>query len=98
MREPARDEERIDSLLRVAGEQEPLRAERAEQHDRHVVDPRSRVGRRGRHRGPVRPEHAERDVVERELIPRRQAPAAQAPAGQRGLERRVSPDPPNVFI
>ena len=89
MREPARDEERINSLLRVAREQEPLRAERAEQHDRHVVDPRPRVGRRGRHRGPVRPEHAERDVVERELIPRRQAPAAQAPVGQRGLERRV---------
>jgi hypothetical protein len=89
MREPACDEERIDSLLRIAGEQEPLRAERAEQHDRHVVDPRPRVGRRGRHRGPVRPEHAERDVVEHELIPRRQAPAAQAPAGQRGLERRV---------
>jgi hypothetical protein len=89
MREPARDEDRIDSLLHVAGEQEPLRAERAEQHDRHAVDPRPRVGRGARYRGPVRPEHAERDVVERESIARRQEPAAHAPARQRGLERRV---------
>jgi hypothetical protein len=88
--ESARDEDRIDSVLRVPGEQEPLSAERAEQHDRDVVDAGPRVGRGARHGDPVRPEDVERDVVEGEPIAGRQDVAVQAPPGQGGLERGIA--------
>jgi hypothetical protein len=88
--EPARDQDRVDALLRIAGEQEPLAAIRAEEDDRDVVDARPSVGRSARNRRPVRPEHAERDVVEREPVARRKQLAAQAPPCQRGQERRVA--------
>ena len=53
--QPARHEGRVDSLLDVAGEQEALPADLAEQDDRHVVDGRSRRRPAGaaRHRGPA---------------------------------------------
>ena len=68
--EPARHQDGIDFLLDVAGEQEALGADRAEQHDRHVVDPGSRVGRSARHAARIRPQHPERDPVEREAVSR----------------------------
>ena len=53
--EATRHQNGIDSLLDVAREQEALRAHRAEQHDRHVVDPGSRVGRSPRHAARIGP-------------------------------------------
>jgi hypothetical protein len=53
--EAARHQDGIDSLLDVAREQEALGADRAEQHDRHVVDPGSRVGRSPRHAARIGP-------------------------------------------
>jgi len=49
-REAGRDQCRIHVLLHVAGQQEPTVPDRAQQHDRHVVDPRPAVGGLVRHR------------------------------------------------
>jgi len=64
----AGEKDRVDALLYVAGEEEPLRAERPQQDDRHVVDARAGVSRLRRHRTRVGPEDAETDIVEAEPI------------------------------
>jgi hypothetical protein len=89
-REAAGHEDRIDPLLDVAREEEPLGAERAEQDDRDVVDAGPGVRRLGRHRRAVGPEHLEADVVEGEPIAGRESPARLVPGGERRLERCVS--------
>ena len=64
----AGEKDRVDALLDVAGEEEPLRAERPEEDDRHVVDARAGVGRLRRHRTRVGPQDAETDIVEAEPV------------------------------
>ncbi len=75
---------RIDLLLDVAGQEEPVRAERAEEHDRHVVDRRAPVRRVHRDSTRVGPEDLELDRVEGETVARRQGPAR----GTAAVERR----------
>ena len=84
-RQPLRDDRRVDALLDVAHEQEPPRADLAEEHDRHVIDRRATVRRLDGHGSAVRPEHAHRDVVDREAIPGRQATVRRS-----GLDREPS--------
>ncbi len=62
------DEDRVDVLLDVAGEQEPASVDFTEQDDRDIVDRRAGVGRLVRDRAPVRPEDAEADLVEGEPV------------------------------
>jgi len=64
----AGEKDRVDALLDVAGEEEPLRAERPEEDDRHVVDARSGVRRLRRYGTGVGPEDAEADIVEGEPV------------------------------
>jgi hypothetical protein len=61
----------VDALLDVAGEQESMLVELAEQDDRHVVDRGAAIGRLERHTVGVRPEDAKPDLVERQAIPGR---------------------------
>ena len=68
------EEDRIDALFDIPRQQESLSPERSEQHDRDVVDPRSRVWRCSRHTARVGPQHLEVDVVELEGVARREAP------------------------
>jgi hypothetical protein len=58
----------IDALLDVAHEQHTTVTDLAEQHDRHVVDPRAAVGRRRRDLAADRPQDAQADVVDVEAI------------------------------
>lgn len=60
----ARQQDRVDLLLDVAGQQEPLRAEGAEQDDRDIVDRRAAVGRVARDGIAVGPQHSQVDRVE----------------------------------
>jgi hypothetical protein len=64
---------RIDSLLDVAGQQEALAANLAEEHDRDVVDRRSAVGRALGDPPGVGPQHAQADVVDREPVAGRES-------------------------
>ncbi len=73
-RQAASQELGIDLLLDVAGKQEAVRAEAAEQNDRNVVDRRSAVGRMLGHAPRVRPQDPELDLVQPEPIAGRQGP------------------------
>ena len=57
-RESAPDQDRVDRLLDVAGQQEPLAPDLAEQDDRDVVDRRPAVGRLAGDRARIRPQVA----------------------------------------
>ena len=72
-RQAAPEQLRIDTLLDVAGKEESLAADLAEQHDRDVVDRGPAVGRVEGHPVRIRPQDAEVDRVEREVIAGRQA-------------------------
>jgi len=72
-------EARVDVLLDVAGQQEATLPDRTKQHDRHVVDARTGVGRLGRHLAADRPQDAQLDLVDRQPIA----------GGQRKVRRRV---------
>ena len=61
-------ERRIDRLLDVARQQEPVVAHRPEQHDRDVVDPRPAVRRHDRHLASDGPQDTKVDVVDREPV------------------------------
>ena len=76
---PSSKELRIDALLDVTHEQEPLRSDLPEEHDRDVVDRCPAVGRPLGYPVGVRPEDAQPDRVERQPIARRQ-PSARGPA------------------
>jgi hypothetical protein len=65
---PAREKDRVDVLLDVTREQEPVRPDLAKQHHGDVVDPGSAVGRLARHCVGVRPENPEPDLVEDQAI------------------------------
>lgn len=66
--QPVGQERRIDPLLDVAHEQEPARADLAEQDDRHVVDTGAAIGWFDRHLASDGPEHSQRDLVDCEPI------------------------------
>jgi hypothetical protein len=89
LRQPGGEEARIDLLFDVAGQQEPALADRAEQHDRHVVDARSGVGRFDRDLPSDRPQDAQIDLVDRQSVAgsdremRRRAVLAEAIAPRR---------------
>ena len=62
------EETRIDLLLDVSGEKEPASADRPQEDDGHVVDPRSCIRRLGRHLAADRPQDAKADLVDREVV------------------------------
>jgi hypothetical protein len=64
----ARHEDRVDRLLDVAREKEAAAAGVAQDDDRDVVDPGSRVARLSRHCSPIGPQDPHPDLVEREAI------------------------------
>ena len=80
-----RQDDRVDLLLDVAGQQEALAAERAQEDDRHVVDRGAAVGRIPGNRVAVRPQDPEVDRVQPQSVARRQE--ARCP----GFERKVGP-------
>jgi hypothetical protein len=61
---------RVDRLLDVTREQESVVADRPQEDDRHVVDPRAPIGRLERDLAADRPEDPEVDVVDREPVAR----------------------------
>jgi hypothetical protein len=63
-----RHELRVDPLLGVAHQQEPLRPDLAQQDDRDVVDRRPAVGRTLRHPVRVRPQDSKSNGVDRQPI------------------------------
>lgn len=71
----AGEERRIDPLLDVAGQQERVSGDLAEEDDRDVVDRRAAIGRMERHRARIRPQDPETDVVDRQSIARPECPA-----------------------
>jgi hypothetical protein len=77
--DPGADEERIDLLFGIAGQQEATPARVAEQHDRDVVDPRARIGRLGGHAPGRRPQDAQVDLVDPQPV-----------AGREPFDRRGS--------
>jgi hypothetical protein len=91
-RQAACDELRVDALLGVAHQQEPLRPDLAQQDDRDVVDRRPVVGRTLGHAVRVRPQDPEPDRVDRQSIARGQPPAWWCATAQ-GLGPRLVPRP-----
>jgi hypothetical protein len=67
-RESIGEERRVDSLLDITGQQEPVVAHGSEQDHRHIVDPGPAVRRRDRHPAPDRPQDTEVDLVDGEPI------------------------------
>jgi hypothetical protein len=89
----------VDLLLDVAREQEPMAGHRAEQDDRHVVDPGAGVRWLAGHRTRHRPQDLERDVVDGEPISGGEEGARNRTSGQFCCPRRVSgtgPDHPRL--
>lgn len=85
-----RDEGRIDLLLDVAGEQEPLASDVAEEDDRRVVDPGAAIRRLLGHGARVRPQDTEADVVDGEPVAGREDPTRSALPDKGALEGGVS--------
>ena len=83
-------EDRIDALLDVAHQQRTLAPELREQHDRHVVDAGSFVGRLGSNGSGVGPEHREPDAIKRERIAGPEPAAFDVAQPQRELPRGVA--------
>jgi hypothetical protein len=67
-RQALREQRRVDVLLDIPGQQEAPLTDDAEQHDRHVVDAATGIGRVGRDPAADGPQHAHRDLVDREPI------------------------------
>lgn len=88
-RQAAGQEPRIDLLLDVAGQEESMPVDVAEEHDRYVVDGRPTVGRPLRHRASIRPQHLESNFVDGQPVAGGEGPATNAAREQLGIERRV---------
>jgi len=88
-RQSAPEQGRVDPFLDIAGQQEPVSPDLAQQDDRDVVDCRATVGRTFRHGSGIRPQDAERDRAEGEAIPRDEDPVRDVARGQDRLERGV---------
>jgi hypothetical protein len=74
------DQDGIDLLLDVAGQQEALAGKRAQQDDRHVVDRGAAIRRRPGHRCAIRPENPQADRIELKPIAGGHDP--RAPSGE----------------
>jgi hypothetical protein len=99
LREAAREQGRVDLLLDVAGEEEAMAADRTQEDDRDVVDPRPTVGRALRDTTGVGPQHLELDVVDAETISSHEDSPADPAGRERGVEGRVPgsrPDHPGL--
>ena len=84
----AAEQNGIDLLLDIPGQQEALGAERPEQDDRDVVDRRSTVGWLARDGVAVRPEDHQADRVELESVARREqlrCPSLEREVGSKGV-------------
>jgi hypothetical protein len=68
-REPPCEEDRIDLLLDVAGEQESTTGHLPEKDDRDVVDPDARGSRLDGHGAGVRPQDVEEGIVHPQAVP-----------------------------
>jgi len=80
-----------DVILDVASQQDAPPGNLAEEDDRDVVDPASRIGRLARNAARVRPEHAEADVVEADPGARRERGVWRRGAtGEIASKRRVA--------
>jgi len=88
--DPALEQDRIDVLLRVAHQEEPVPVHGPQQHDRDVVDGRAGVRRPARDRARVRPQHPERDAVERDRVAGREPLRAPAMREEPRRERTVA--------
>jgi hypothetical protein len=77
-------QDRIDLLLDVTGQQKVLRPECAEQDDRDVVDRGAPVGRFTGNRRAVRPEHLEGNRIELERVAGREHLGAASLLGESG--------------
>jgi hypothetical protein len=85
----SRQQDRVDLLLDVAGEQEALLAERAEKDDRDVVDRRPAIGWVPWHGVPVGPQDLEVDRVEVQPIAGREELGGPAVEGEVRPERVI---------
>lgn len=88
--QPSSDEDRVDVLLDVTGQQEPTSPELPEEDDRDVVDRRPVIGRPLGHRAGVRPEDAEADLVDPEDVAGGEPPARDAALAEAVRPRRVA--------
>ncbi|HEY4634382.1 MAG TPA: hypothetical protein VIH00_10730, partial [Candidatus Limnocylindrales bacterium] len=70
--QPAGQQQRIDVLLDVTGQQEAATRDRAEQHDGNPVDQRTVARGMGWDITAVRPQDTDRDVVHAEPVAGRQ--------------------------
>jgi hypothetical protein len=84
------DEGRVDLLLDVPREQEPVPAHLAQEDDRDVVDPGPVIRRPFGNGADVRPEDPEADVVQGEVVARGDDPALDASGRQRGVQGSVA--------
>jgi hypothetical protein len=92
-------ERRVDLLLDVAGEEEPVAGDRAEEDDRDVVDPGSAVGWRLGDAPGVRPQDPQLDVVDRETVTGHEDAALDPACREGGVEGDVAgarPDHPGL--
>ena len=82
-RQSSRQQHRVDFLLDVARQEEPLASIGPEQDNRDVVDRGAPVRRSARNVPGVRPQHRERDLVQAERVARGQ------PTGVHSAKREV---------
>ena len=80
---------RVNLLLDVTGQQKAPAGDRAEEHDRHIVDAGARVWWGPWHGAGDGPQHLELDVVHGQVIAGSQQPVRRWPPGQLRGPRRV---------
>jgi hypothetical protein len=86
-RRQARDDDvAIHVLLDVPGQQEPARPDRAEHHDRDVVDAGPGIRWLGRDPPADRPQHPDRDLVDGQSIARGDGAARGCPGSTEGVQ------------
>jgi hypothetical protein len=88
--QPASDELRIDALLDVARQEEPMPGDLAQEDDGDVVDGRPVIARFEWHRPRVGPQDVQADVVHAQPIAGPERPARDADDGQRAPPGLVS--------
>jgi hypothetical protein len=88
-RQPGGHQLGIHVLLEVAHEEEPSRTDRAEQHDRRVVDGLAVVERPGGDRARDGPQDSDGDLVQSQAVARGEPSARRNAVGQLGHPGRV---------
>ena len=84
---------RVDVLFHVAGQEEPTIADASEEHDRDVVDARTRVRRRRRDATADRPKDRHRQLVDLEAVAGREAEPDRRAGAREALGPRGIPGP-----